>query len=118
MPLRQFAHAGCFTLAALMAPAAHAAGCASPDAYSARVAGLHPSLSAIVVGQGRLQYYSEPDWRCPIKDLFVIPKDDMIVYAMTSDGWSEVVFVHAKNSPLSWVRSSRLKLGGAMGPTQ
>ncbi len=53
--------------------------------------------------------------------MFVIPKDDVVVYAQTDDGWASVIYFHAKAEEglvSGWVRAARLKTTGTMGPTQ
>jgi hypothetical protein len=76
-------------------------------------------LSVVVIGTGRLQFYSAPDPGCTIKGVFVIPKDALITYAQ-SGGWSSVVYSNpATGDTVSgWVKSSRLKKTGTVGPRQ
>ncbi len=102
---------------ALMSPAAQAA-CAEPPAGSARAPALSPPLSQVVTGSGRLQFHSAPDSACQIKGVFIIPKDEVIAYAQTRDGWSSVMYLNPRTgSDVSgWVRSARLKTIGTMGP--
>jgi hypothetical protein len=75
-------------------------------------------LSEVVVGAGRLQFYSAPDPRCTMNGVFVIPRDELIVYAQSHDGWSSVMYTNPKkgNSVTGWVKSSRLKETGTVGP--
>jgi hypothetical protein len=49
--------------------------------------------------------------------VFVIPKDELIAYAQSSDGWSSVMYSNPRNggSVSGWVRSSRLKETGTVG---
>jgi transposase len=48
------------------------------------------------------------------------PKDELIAYAQTNDGWSSVMYSNPKtgNSVSGWVRSERLRETGAVGPKQ
>ncbi len=43
--------------------------------------------------------------------VFVIPKDELITYAQSSDGWSSVMYSNPStgNNVSGWVRSSRVK---------
>jgi len=69
-----------------------------------------------VTGAGRLQFHSAPDSACPIKGVFIIPKDAVIAYAQTRDGWTSVMYLNPRTgSDVSgWVRSARLKTIGTM----
>lgn len=79
-----------------------------------------PPLASVVTGTGRLQIYSAPNLHCPISGVFVIPKDELVIYAQTRDGWSSVMYANAKmgNNVSGWVRSARLKQTGTVGPKQ
>ena len=79
---------------------------------------LSPPLSQVVTGSGRLQFHSAPDSACPMKGIFIIPKDEVIAYAQTRDGWSSVMYLNSKtgNDVSGWVRSARLRTIGTMGP--
>jgi hypothetical protein len=61
-----------------------------------------------------------PSLHCPINGVFVIPRDELIAYAETGDGWSSVMYMNPKtgDSVSGWVRSARLKLTGTVGPKQ
>jgi hypothetical protein len=52
--------------------------------------------------------------------VFVIPKDELVAYAMTSDGWWSVMYLNPRTGDdvSGWVRSDRLKQTGTMGPKQ
>ena len=80
---------------------------------------VSPPLAAVVVGLGRLQFYSAPRLQCSIAGLFIIPKDQVIVHAQTMDGWSAVDYFNARNGNEvgGWVRSARLKTTGTVGPS-
>jgi len=93
------------------------ANCQSPEIGSAAAPRFSPPLSAVVVATGRLPFYSAPNPLCPIAGTFIIPKDEVVVYARTNDGWSSVMYMGG-NYEQGWVRSARLKLGGTMGPSQ
>ena len=71
-----------------------------------------------MTGAGRLQFYSAPNANCIMTGVFVIPKDEVIAYARSNDGWSSVMYLNSKtgNDVSGWVRSSRLKVIGTEGP--
>ena len=50
--------------------------------------------------------------------VFVIPRDELISYAETSDGWTSVMYTNPRTNNIvqGWVRSARLKQTGAIGP--
>ena len=108
--------------AALLMPAgapAAAANCHSPDIGSKHVPMVRPALSAVVIGSGRVQFYSAPSRECAISGTFIVPNDTVIMYAQTDDfRWSWVAYVGGA-TPLEvsgWVFSDRLKITGEMGP--
>lgn len=109
-------------VAALLAPSAHAGGpdCKAPEAGSKDVPLFSPPLSEMVTGTGRLQFYSAPSLRCAMDGVFVIPKDQLIAYAQTSDGWSSVMYLNPRTGKdvSGWVRAARLKPTGTVGPRQ
>jgi hypothetical protein len=93
------------------------AACAEPELGTDRAPLVSPAEFYEVVGAGRLQFYSAPDFACKMRGVFVIPKDTLIVYALTRDGWASVMYVGARDTPMGWVRSDRLKdTGGAVAP--
>jgi hypothetical protein len=49
--------------------------------------------------------------------VFVIPRDQLITYAQSNDGWSSVMYSNPKtgNNVSGWVKSSRLKETGTVG---
>jgi hypothetical protein len=102
---------------ALMSQAAQAT-CTEPSAGSEQAPALSPPLSQVVTGTGRLQFHSAPDSACAMKGVFIIPKDEVIAYAQTRDGWSSVMYLNPRtgNDVSGWVRSARLKTIGTMGP--
>ena len=105
---------------AVSARAETPATCKEPEAGTKNVPVFSPPLSEKVTGTGRLQFYSAPNLRCAMNGVFVIPKDDLIAYAETSDGWASVMYVNPRtgNSVQGWVRSGRLKENGTVGPRQ
>jgi hypothetical protein len=107
---------------ALLGPfgtSASAESCVEPKTGTKDVPIFSPPVLEVVTGTGRLQFYSAPNFRCPIDGVFVIPKDELIAYALTNDGWSSVMYAPPKKDNVSgWVRSSRLKEIGTVGPKQ
>jgi len=99
---------------------ARADDCKEPEFGSNDAPMLSPPLGAVVVGTGRLQFYSAPKLRCVMTGVFVIPKDWLIEYALTSDGWSSVTYTNPRTSDVAsgWVRTDRLKVTGTVGPKQ
>lgn len=93
------------------------AGCKEPETGTENVPMFSPPLSEVVVGAGRLQFYSAPNLNCMMTGVFVIPKDELIAYAQSNDGWSSVMYSNPRNgnSVSGWVRSSRLKETGTVG---
>lgn len=108
---------GTLLICAFLSHTAQAA-CTEPQAGSDRAPALSPPLSQVVTGAGRLQFHSAPDSACPMKGVFIIPKDEVIAYAQTRDGWSSVMYLNPRtgNDVSGWVRSARLKTVGTMGP--
>lgn len=99
---------------------ARAAGCAEPQAGTKDIPILSPPLASTVIGAGRLPFYAAPDSRCRMDGVFVVPKDELVVYARTSDGWSSVMYLNPRTGAdvSGWVRSDRLKMRGTVGPRQ
>jgi hypothetical protein len=93
------------------------AGCKEPETGTKNIPVLSPRLSAVVIGTGRLQFYSAPNANCAMAGVFIIPKDEVIAYARSDDGWSSVMYFNPKtgNDVQGWVRSSRLKATGTVG---
>jgi hypothetical protein len=94
--------------------------CREPETGTQQVPIVSPPIAEEVTGSGRLQFYSAPNVRCPMDGIFVIPKDRLIAYAQTRDGWSSVMYVNPRTGAdvSGWVRSSRLKRTGTVGPRQ
>ena len=95
------------------------ADCKEPQTGTKKVPLFSPPLSEVVIGAGRLQFYSAPDRHCAMPGVFVIPKDELIAYAQSDDGWTSVMYLNQKtgNSVSGWVKSSRLKQTGKVGPS-
>jgi hypothetical protein len=108
---------GAVVLNILAAPAL-AAECKEPETGTDSVPIFSPPLANVVTGAGRLQFYSAPNERCSISGVFVIPKDKLVAYAQTDDGWSSVMYMNPRSGDTvsGWVRSARLKPTGTMGP--
>lgn len=94
--------------------------CREPQEGTKSAPMFSPPLANVVTGTGRLQFYSAPNLHCPIGGVFVIPKDQLVAYAQTDDGWSSVMYLNPKtgNDVSGWVRSARLKVTGTVGPKQ
>lgn len=108
-------------LSVVVSGAAFAADiCKEPEAGTGNAPIVSPPLSEVVIGAGRLQFYSAPDPGCAMKGVFVIPKDALIAYAETDDGWSSVMYTNPRTNDVvsGWVKSARLKATGAVGPKQ
>lgn len=108
---------GILLIGALLSQPAQAA-CTEPQAGSDQAPALSPPLSQVVTGTGRLQFHSAPSSACPMKGVFIIPKDEVIAYAQTRDGWSSVMYLNPRteNDVSGWVRSARLRTIGMIGP--
>ena len=93
------------------------AACKEPEIGSKAAPSFSPPLGAVVVGAGRLQFYSAPDPGCAMKGVFVVPNDELIAYAQ-SGGWSSVMYSNPRTGDTvsGWVRSSRIKMTGTVGP--
>jgi hypothetical protein len=93
------------------------ADCREPETGTSNIPVFSPPLGAVVTGSGRLQFYSAPNANCAMAGVFVIPKDELITYAQSNDGWSSVMYSNPRtgNAVSGWVRSSRLKQTGTMG---
>ena len=96
---------GILLLCAVLSSPARAA-CTEPLTGSDQAPALSPPLSQVVTGSGRLQFHSAPDSACQMKGVFIIPKDAVIAYAQTRDGWSSVMYLNPRtgNDVSGWVR--------------
>jgi len=108
-----------FVLALLLVPGAAFASCEEPAQGSKAAPSLSPPLSVVVIGKGRVPFYSAPNSGCTMKGVFVVPKDEVIAYAQ-SGAWSSVLYTNPRtgNTVSGWVKSSRLKKTGTVGPRQ
>jgi hypothetical protein len=69
-------------VAFILSVSSHAfAGCKEPAIGTKNIPSLSPPLSEVVIGSGRLQFYSAPNLNCTMPGVFVIPKDQLIAYA-------------------------------------
>jgi hypothetical protein len=99
-------------------PALAATLCAEPATGTKDFPAFSPPLGEVVIGTGRLQFFSAPDPRCPMRGVFVVPGDQVIAYAQSTNGWSSVMYSNPKTGTTvsGWVRSARLKEMGTVGP--
>ncbi len=106
------------TAFALFLSAPAFADCKDPETGTANIPAFSPPLGEVVIGTGRLQFYSAPNLNCLLAGVFVIPNDQLIAYAQSNDGWTSVMYVNPRtgNNVSGWVRSSRLKETGTVGP--
>jgi len=111
---------GCAVLLVPLGASARAGDCKEPKTGTKEVPVLSPPLANLVTGTGRLQFYSAPNEHCAMVGVFVIPKDELIAYAQTDDGWSSVMYTNPRtgNNVSGWVRSARLRGTGTVGPKQ
>ena len=95
------------------------AACEQPEVGTRIAPSFSPPLSAVVIGTGRVQLYSAPNPGCAMKGVFVVPKDQLIAYAQSGE-WSSVMYSNPRTGSTvsGWVKSSRLKTTGAVGPRQ
>ena len=114
------AGAALLAAAGVSTPAASAADCTEPKTGTKDVPIISPPLANVVTGTGRLQFYSAPKLQCAMNGVFVIPKDELISYAETSDGWTSVMYTNPRTNDVvsGWVKSARLKQTGTIGPKQ
>ncbi|MDM8359315.1 hypothetical protein [Pandoraea communis] len=66
-----------------------------------------------VIGAGRLQFYSAPDYSCKMPRVFVLTGESVIAYANYL-GFTSVAYIRSKGAGpvLGWVRSDRLRPNG------
>lgn len=121
MVLSNISLACCATLLSLLSAsvlAKTAERCEPPKAGAKEAPIFSPPVFDVVTGEGRLQFYSAPSFRCAMDGVFVVPKDELVEYARTDDGWSSVIYFSSKGDAEGWVRSGRLKIIGAVAPKQ
>ena len=99
---------------------ARADDCKEPVEGSNTVPIFSPPLAAVVIGTGRLQFYSAPNERCAMNGIFVIPKDELVEYGRSDSGWTSMMYMNRKMGDIvqGWVRSDRLKATGTVGSKQ
>jgi hypothetical protein len=111
-------HATLLLTALLLVASSQAfADCREPETGSKNFPMLSPPRAEVVTGAGRLQFYSAPRVDCAMKGVFVIPKDVLIAYAESIDGWTSVMYTNPRTNDVvtGWVKSSRLKDTGTVG---
>ena len=124
MPSIRFLLACAICCATLLGPYALTARaetvCKEPETGSKEAPMLSPPTSNVVTGTGRLQFYSAPNQGCVMNGVFVIPRDRLVAYVQTDDGWASVMYMNPRtgDSVSGWVRSGRLKQTGTVGPKQ
>ena len=93
------------------------ADCKEPETGTNKVPMFSPPMTEVVIGTGRLAFYSAPKLDCVMPGVFVIPTDVLITNAHSNDGWTSVTYVNPKTGEhiSGWVRSSRLKTTGTIG---
>jgi hypothetical protein len=94
------------------------ADCKEPETGTKNIPAFSPPLGEVVIGAGRLQFFSAPNSNCVMAGVFVIPGDELIAYAQSNDGWSSVMYSNPKtgnNNVSGWVKSSRIKETGTVG---
>ena len=109
------------TLLAVLGPstlAEAAESCQAPKTGTSDVPIFSPPVNQVVKGKGKLQFYSAPNYHCTLKGVFALPKDKLLTNAQTSDGWSSVTYANPEtgDNVSGWVRTSRLKEPGTVGP--
>lgn len=67
----------------------------------------------VVVGHGRLQFYSAPDYSCKMQGVFILPSEQVDAYS-NYNGFTRVIYLGAKQGgpTIGWVRKSRLRANG------
>ena len=78
-----------------------AEGCKEPETGTKESPIFSPPIANVTVGTGRLQYYLAPNIRCSMEGIFVIPRDRLIAYAQTNDGWSSVMYLNPERETMS-----------------
>lgn len=109
----------CLVLYAMLASAENMDVCTQVGVKADRERILIPSYRSgrKVIGHGRAYFFTAPDKRCKMKNVFVIPNDRLDAYS-TYGEFTEVVYWNAKNGDVDgWVLSSRLaETGEGIGP--
>jgi hypothetical protein len=78
---------------------------------------INPVSGFKVIGTGRLYFYSAPDGHCRLRDVFLVPGDEITAYDEFM-GWLDVMYTNPKTSEdyEGWVDSKRLKFIGTEQP--
>ncbi len=109
----------CLVLYAMLASSENMNVCTQAGEKADRERALIPGYRSgrKVIGRGRAYFYTAPDKRCKMKDVFVIPNDRLDAYS-TYGEFTEVVYWNSKNGDVDgWVLSSRLaETGEGIGP--
>ena len=74
----------------------------------------------VVIGAGRLQFYSAPSYSCKMRGIFVIERQMVDAYTKYGE-FTSVVYLRNKHGKpvMGWVKSGRLKPNGlSIAPTQ
>lgn len=73
----------------------------------------HSKSGMVVIGNGRLQFYSAPDYSCKMPGVFILTGESVDAYTRYH-GFTSVTYQNSKKtSPVrGWVRSSRLRSNG------
>lgn len=74
----------------------------------------------VVIGAGRLQFYSAPNYSCKMRGIFVIEGQMVDAYPKYGE-FTSVVYLRNKHGKpvMGWVKSGRLKPNGlSIAPTQ
>ena len=79
-----------------------------------------PESNAVMVtiGTGRVQFYGAPNEGCMMKNVFVLPKEELTAYSTYGD-FTSVMYMNPKTGEDTegWVKSSRVKYTGyGIGP--
>lgn len=89
--------------------------CEQLNAAASKDESLIPADKAgkTVIGEGRLQFYSAPDWSCKMNGVFIVPTDSVESYADYSE-FTSVVYTSQKSNKMvnGWVESDRLESNG------
>lgn len=73
-----------------------------------------------VIGRGRIQFYSAPEYSCKMKGIFILPNESVEAYT-SYRGFTSVAYLNSRQSKpvLGWVRSNRLTPNGlGIAPVQ
>jgi hypothetical protein len=85
----------------------------SDKAYKEGSISLGADAGRIVIGKGRLQFYSAPSYSCKMLGIFMLKNENVVAYA-TFGHFTSVAYLNGKGSgPVTgWVESNRLKPNG------